>query len=724
MLIHSFVFKQARAVWQENAEREMNMTLLFKAAVPAYDGVKLALACSTNYILYVNGVFVCVGPARTAHGYHRVDEIELTPYLKQQANVVSVHVTGANVHSYYHADHPSFLCAEITAGEEVLAHTAVSSGGFIACAYPERVKKVPRYSEQRVFAEVYRLSEESMKKDTDMQCGEQVILQEIPCGQFIDRDLFYADYEPVQVKNITAKGQFAIDEEKEVKVPIYYKEAVYYDQLAGRKFPYVSYPMEDAELLPAIEAQKLCYSQEDGQVLQWHAQHITEGHYVDVDFGLNVTGLVSFTVDCHKATRLFLIFDEILKENGELDVLRLTSSNVLIWELEAGHYDLITCEPYTMRYLRLACISGDCTIDKVTLKRIGFPRIDRELVDPDEKLQAIFKAAVETFRQNTYDIYMDCPSRERAGWLCDSFFTARTEHTLTGRCEVERAFLTNFLLPDKLPYHPKGMLPMAYPAEMARVRFIPNWAMWYVLELEEYVERSGDMELAEAAKSKMMELLAYFRPFENEFGLLEKLESRVFVEWSQANKLVQDVNFPTNMLYARFKRALAHLYGDEGLLEETEALEHQIRAMSLDGVFFCDNAVRVDGKLVLSGEHTETCQYYAFFCGIATPESHSELWNIMLTEFGPERSEKYPEIYPANAFIGHYLRLDLLATYGEHERLLENIKGYFYKMACRTGTLWEHDTERASCCHGFASSIIYWLDKMGKLSPLGRTDYE
>ncbi len=36
-------------------------------------------------------------------------------------------------------------------------------------------------------------------------------------------------------------------------------------------------------------------------------------------------------------------------------------------------------------------------------------------------LKAIYDAAVETFRQNALDVYMDCPTRERAGWLCDSF---------------------------------------------------------------------------------------------------------------------------------------------------------------------------------------------------------------------------------------------------------------------------------------------------------------
>ena len=164
------------------------------------------------------------------------------------------------------------------------------------------------------------------------------------------------------------------------------------------------------------------------------------------------------------------------------------------------------------------------------------------------------------------------------------------------------------------------------------------------------------------------------------------------------------------------KRALAHLYGDDTLIAEADNLEKQIRLLSQDGLFFCDNALRTNGKLVLSGEHTETCQYYAFFCGIATPDSHPELWDTMLTQFGPERSDAYPDVHPSNAFIGHYLRLDLLSRYKEEERLLNNIKGYFYKMACLTGTLWENDTPKASCCHGFASAIVYWLDLIEKLS--------
>ena len=105
------------------------------------------------------------------------------------------------------------------------------------------------------------------------------------------------------------------------------------------------------------------------------------------------------------------------------------------------------------------------------------------------------------------------------------------------------------------------------------------------------------------------------------------------------------------------------------------------------------------------------CQYYAFFTGVATKEEDTELWKILREDFGYQRKETdlYPEVAFANAFIGNYLRIELLYRDGQYEEVLDNIRGYFIGMAKETGTLWEHDKPKASCNHGFASHIIYWL---------------
>ncbi len=237
--------------------------------------------------------------------------------------------------------------------------------------------------------------------------------------------------------------------------------------------------------------------------------------------------------------------------------------------------------------------------------------------------------------------------------------------------------------------------------------------VWYVLELEKYWERTGDAELIQQAEKRIYALLDYFSGFENELGLLENLEGWVFVEWSGANDkdLVTGVNFPTNMLYARMLQAAGRLYHKSDLRNKAEQLRNVIRKYSFNGRFYTDN-MRRDGKtLVNSNVCTEVCQYYAFFTGVADTKRDEALWRILLSEFGPERAvhNTYPEIAFTNTFIGQYLRIELLYQNHCYDEVIKNIKSYFLPMARETGTLWEHKKPTASCNHGFASYVLYWL---------------
>jgi alpha-L-rhamnosidase len=434
---------------------------------------------------------------------------------------------------------------------------------------------------------------------------------------------------------------------------------------------------------------------------------------------VNTTGFIALSVRALTDTELYLTFDEILTE-GEVDFTRNSTSNVSLYKLKGSvDYHLVTMAPYTFKYINVISVGGRAEVSYLGMIRTDFnaSEITRELDKSraDDVTERIYGAAIETFRQNTFDIFMDCPSRERAGWLCDSFFTARVERLLTGKNTVERCFLSNFLMEENYKGIPSGMLPMCYPSEFRTPEYIPNWAMWYLLELREYEKRTKDGALVSAAEGKMRALCAYFEKYENSDGLLEGLDGWVFVEWSMCNKLVQDVNYPSNMLYCMFLKTMYELYGDEKYLKKASSLRELIRQRSRMGLFFCDNSVRRDGVLTLSGECTETCQYYAFFTGVATPEEDSELWQTMVRDFGPGRAESglWANIHPSNAFIGNYLRLELLAKNKIYDKLEADIRGYFDYMAKRTGTLWEHTNVNASCNHGFASHVLVWLDMLG-----------
>jgi len=148
-------------------------------------------------------------------------------------------------------------------------------------------------------------------------------------------------------------------------------------------------------------------------------------------------------------------------------------------------------------------------------------------------------------------------------------------------------------------------------------------------------------------------------------------------------------------------------------------MRRKIREQSLGEMFFCDNAVyHADGVAVLSGESTESCQYYAFFMGVATPGEDPLLWETLVRDFGPSRkkSNRFEKVHFSNAFIGNYLRCELLMRENHRQELERDIRGYFVYMAEKTGTLWENDTVCASCNHGFASHVLVWLRYLGYLN--------
>ena len=705
-------FISALPVWAKGREEEMNVWLEFSATARKSGRTVLALTGSSVYSVRVNGEFFAFGPARSAHGFFRVDELDLTPALSDGKNTVSVTVAGYNLNSYYVICQPSFLCAELIEDGQVAAATGKS--GFSVREVSEHEEKVGRFSYQRAFSEVYNVGAKELPP---------VELSVTEPKRYIGRGSPYNVYPRIPSEKVVCRGTFEVgDHSAELRYP---RQILNVDNVIYKGYTLPEFSSDPHLLSRNIDVKTATDVDEPAKDIL-----LRSGEFAVFSMGRNVTGMISVTVTAEKPAEILLNFDEILRCDGRIvNFRRMGTTDAVIWRIPAGTHTLETLEPYTVQYAAIYPITAPITVNGMKMIYFGAEEPKVKFTSGDAELREIFDAAVETYRQNTFTIYMDCPCRERAGWLCDSFFTSRVEKILTGKSEIERVFLENFLLPDKFRALPNGMLPMCYPGDHFNGNYIPNWAMWYVIELEEYLNRTGDTDLVESAKSKMTALAKFFEGYENELGLLEKLDRWVFVEWSKSNELTQDVSFPSNMLYALMLKKMTALYGDEKYAEKASRIEKAINDISFtEKGFYCDNAIRDEsGKLVLSGEYTETCQYYAFFCGTASPEARPELWKRLLSDFGSGRivpykwpefrpDAKWQEIYPSNAFIGNYLRLELLYRYGEKEKLTEDIKGFFGKMAKVTGTLWEGETEKTSLNHGFASHVIYWMNGLGMLS--------
>ena len=106
------------------------------------------------------------------------------------------------------------------------------------------------------------------------------------------------------------------------------------------------------------------------------------------------------------------MFDEILS-NGSVDFLRMNSCNCFVYRMNAGKYRLMNFAPYTMKYLQIVVL-GECIVEQIQFKEYKNSSVLKRIHLPqDTELALIYDAALESFRANALDLFMDCPSRDR-----------------------------------------------------------------------------------------------------------------------------------------------------------------------------------------------------------------------------------------------------------------------------------------------------------------------
>jgi hypothetical protein len=239
--------------------------------------------------------------------------------------------------------------------------------------------------------------------------------------------------------------------------------------------------------------------------------------------------------------------------------------------------------------------------------------------------------------------------------------------------------------------------------------------MWYVLEVCEYLTQRNVNVDKELFRNSVNSILNALVRSETEEGLLCRLPSWNFVEWSTANQWTKDINWPTNALYCQVLESVGTLYGYPEMVEKANRLRVIIAERAFDGELFVDNAILQNGEMVNTQNSSEACQYYmALFCKIDLDDPrYFALNNYIKDGFESFDKSKKPFVV-VNAFIGFYLRICTLIERQEWEVLARDCKKFFGGMVEKTNTLWEYKTVVGSQDHGFASYATIAIDQIAK----------
>jgi len=703
------MFKIARPIFPKGMEKRVNTFVTFHGKAATLKGAEMRITAATFYQLYVDGRFVAFGPARTAKGYARVDEISLDSFGAGE-HKIDIAVSSYYVGSLSTVKQPGFLWCEITAGEDVLMATGRD---VVGCNRECRIRKAQRYSIQRHFCDDWDFTNEGMfdeKKPAELKIYSE---EEYPA--LLPRRAPYADYGETFAEGAASKGRLVYDETLKVNRDFYSGGAIPVEHGA--------FTREEIEHFPYEWVQSFRQEKTAGEAK--FPVELSEGEYAIIKFDRIENGFVKFSAYAHEDSDIVFGFSEMGSDDS-FEFTNMHAHNAFEYIIPGGKTtEAMTFESYVVQYMIVCVKKGSIRLESLGVK--GFSHSLDGVGAPcfeDAELETVYKSAMRTFAHNALDIYMDCPSRERAGWLCDSYFTAKTEYALFGETRVEDAFLENYRLYKSVGAYPKGVIPMCYPSEPHKKgEFIPQWTMWFILEVEDYVNNRGHKADAELFREVINGLLGFYEAYENPDGLLEKLPNWNFVEWSVANKWTQDVSYPTNFLYAQVLECVYKLFGDEKYLIKAENVRRTAVAQSFNGTVFLDHGVRsYTCELVRQDDCSEACQYYAIlFGGIdITEPKYKELRRLVLEVFRAERIEKHPEIAEINAFIGAYLRLEALLKLGEYELVLRDVKEFFGNMGSLTGTLWEYRSGIGSRDHGFASyALVAMMKALDRLEDQG-----
>lgn len=665
--------RQLHAVWAKTAENK-NIELCFSCSVGQSKSTEMEWIAKDTYNLYVNGKFVAYGPSRAAKGYSRMDRMDLTGYLTERENRIQVYVQANGTTSLCSAKEQPLFAAQIWQDGALIRQT----GEFRCYHMTDKQTRVERMSSQRGFLEVYDMHIDRFSAPEGT--FPRLEMQDVACPKLLRRRVSFSKNREI-VASLLKTGRAYADSER-----VWEND---FTRLLDSGERLDAYKRQDCSCVLSKELLRFRLTDEKPDDMGYALYAIPQVH----------SGKLCVQLSCKEKCTVWLTYDDVLMD-GQVKFNREHIIHGMKWTLAPGEYTLYSQEVYSAKCIQLV-MQGQAQVSSVSMITIENPDAAVPAVHPiSEKLQAVLAASCNTFAQNAYDIFTDCPSRERAGWLCDSYFLGKAERFFTGENKVEKSFLENYLLYENQVFPHAGIMPMCYPSEVSSQNgYIPNWILWYLLELEDYKKRTGDVPFIERHRQRILDILDFFRGYENELGLLENLQGWVFIEWSQATDFVDGINFPTNMLYADALRAAGTILDDPALLEKSVRLKKTVVKMSFNGTVFIDNALRVDGRIVLTDHCSELCQIFAQYFGLS-PDS-----NAFTENFYSRFVRCGHTVCPSALFIGGILRLMCLYNMERYDLVLQECEERFFPMAERTGTIWEFFDEQASCNHGFGSVI-------------------
>jgi len=512
-----------RPIWDEKLHEQPVLVYFRKECeflrIPA--SYKIWISADTRYKLYINGVFVELGPARgDNHAWYR-DEIDIASYLKEGGNVLAVEVLRYPV---AHTDGNFSMFRTCTPGLFFETHNDMDESENIyadeswRCRMSEGCKFV---REREGFAPLMFMEERTGEMSN---AGWKL-------PGFNDSNWEYAyAYNAREMKNSSTPGN-----------------------LSERPIPYMRKdPCNFAGVVPKNTSQEIFTWEPFLQGAGTVTLHAGIKQTIEIDAGELTCGYISLRVKNGAGSKIRLLCSEGYVRNGTYPgSASPIKDNRLDWEngYLSGYTDIYNVSGYgsdnlleifepfwfrTFRFIRLEIETGEeLVIEGFDYLETGYPlAVSTTAEASDDRFPAIWDISLRTLKRCMHETYIDCPFYEQLQYIMDARVEILYTYMISADDRLARQCMDDFRRSQRAD----GLLNACYPTVAANV--IPMFSVYYILMVYDHMMFFGDEELVRTHLGTIDNILNFFEQHLDDRGMLESIGGRngsrywSFIDWA------------------------------------------------------------------------------------------------------------------------------------------------------------------------------------------------
>lgn len=444
-----------------------------------------------------------------------------------------------------------------------------------------------------------------------------------------------------------------------------------------------------------------------GRVEAVHRRPVPGG--VLLDFGRERVGTLHAAARGRAGQRLVLRFGEELDASGRVRFeMRCNCRYEERWTLKDGVSVLHQFDYKAFRYVEVLGLDAPgVELTRCWVWERHYPMPDGlcTLLCKEDQLGEIFQICKNAVRCGCQESYLDCPSREKGQYLGDAVVTARSQVWLTGKTDLLRKCVRDFMASAEMTPSLLAVAPGALRQEIADFSLL-----FPALPLTDY-DFTGDRDFLRECYPAVEGIVRYFARYQRPDGLLANVSHGWnLVDWPEGYR--DGYDFPLtrpvvgegchNVINALWYACLLMKERMERALSLPWTGEPRRVGEAFRAVFWRDGP-----GLFADSEASVHCSVHANLypaCFGLTPEGGGDAYERLLLT--PGRVCGVLPMYFALRGLGR------LGRYGALYRLLTRTDGYGWRNMLAEGATacfeaWGKDQKwNTSLCHPWASGAI------------------